>query len=354
MYRRTNYSIMKYIFTLISLIAFASCATTNYLTIEIKEAASVTFPNDVKNVLIVDNTVLDKDAENSQEDSKLVIMSNDSAKSITLNSLKQFMNEEKYFDKVEIYPQRINNYGSVGETRPLNPSKVRSLCQNNKADAIISLDLHLVSAGVESENVYFFNDYRLLSAHIGSILRVYGANGTTIAPPVLYMDSLFLEASENWSLKKSNLNELNGLIAEISVKAADNLTGAFIPSWKTQERWFFSDSSSEMKEAAKYVAEGKWEAAADIWSALYDKESNKNKKMKLASNLALANECLDDIDNALAWITSAYDNISQNSKSELSLLIIKYGDILNNREKNKSKLYEQLGLEIIEDTPTDE
>ncbi|MFT4224609.1 DUF6340 family protein [Dysgonomonas sp.] len=345
---------MKYIFTLISLMALASCATTNYLTIEIKEAAAVTFPNEVKNVLIVDNTVSDKDAENSKDDSKLAIISNDSAKAITLNSLKLFMNEEKYFDKVEIYSQRINNYGSVGETRPLNPSKVRSLCQNNKADAVISLDLHLVSAGVESENVYFFNNYRLLSTHIGSILRVYGANGTAIAPPVVYMDSLFLEASEDWSRKKSSLNELNGLISEISVKAADNLTGAFIPSWKTQERWFFSDSSSEMKKAAKYVAEGNWDEAADIWSALYDKESNKNKKIKLASNLALANECLDDIDNALAWISIAFGALPQKSTSELTLLTIRYREILSNREKNKSKLYEQLGLEIIEDTPTDE
>lgn len=346
---------MKYIFTLTFLIALvSSCATTNYMTIEIKEAASVTFPNNVKNVLIVDNTVLDKEAENSNTDSKLAIISTDSARSITINSLKQFMNEEKYFDKVEVYAQRINNYGSAGETKPLNPSKIRSLCRINKADAIISFDLHLVSAGMESENVYFFNDYSLLNAHIGSIVRVYEANGTAIAPPVVYMDSLFLEASENWSRKKSSLNELNGLISEISVKAADNLTGAFVPSWKTQERWFFSDNSSEMKEAAKYVAEGKWEEAADIWSTLYDKESNINKRIKLASNLALANECLDDIDNALEWISVAFGLLPQRNSSELALLTIKYKEILDNREKNKSKLYEQLGLEIIEDTPTGE
>ena len=345
---------MKYIFALISLIALTSCATTNYMTIEIKEAAAVTFPNNVKNVLIVDNTVLETDAEDSDPDSKLAIISNDSAKSIMLSSLKQFMNEEKYFDNVDIYPQRVNNYSSIEEAKPLSSSKVRSLCRDNNADAIISLDLHMVSAGVESESVYYFNDYSLLNAQIGNILRVYGTNGTMISRPIVQMDSLFLETSGDWSRNKSRLNELNGLISEISVKAADNLTGTFIPSWKTQERWFFSDNSSEMKKAAKYVAEEKWAEAADIWRALYDKESNNNKKIKLASNLALANECLDDIDNALAWMSIAFELLPQKSTSEIALLTVKYGEILNLREKDKSKLYEQLGLEIIDDTPKDE
>lgn len=345
---------MKYIFALISLIALASCATTNYMTIEIKEAAEVTFPNNVKNVLIVDNTILDTDTENSDTDSKPAIISNDSTKSIMLNSLKQFMNEEGYFDNVAIYPQRVNNYNSIEESRPLSSSKVRSLCRDNNADAIISLDLHMISAGVESESVYYFNDYSLLNAQIGNILRIYDANGTMISRPIVHMDSLFLQTSGDWSRNRSNLNELNGLISEISVKAADNLTGAFIPSWKTQERWFFSDNSSEMKKAAKYVAEEKWAEAADIWSTLYDKESNANKRIKLASNLALANECLDDIDNALAWISIAFELLPQKSTSELALLTVKYGEALKAREKNKSKLYEQLGLETIDDTPADE
>jgi tetratricopeptide (TPR) repeat protein len=345
---------MKYIYTLIYLVAFASCATTNYLTIEIKEAATVTFPNNVKNVLIVDNTAANEEAESDKNDPKLAIISNDSAKSIAINSLKKFMNEEKYFDMVDVYPQKINSNGSIEEIKPLAPSKVRSLCRSNKADAIISLDLYMVSAGVEAESVYFFNDYSLLNAQVGSILRVYGANGTMIAPPVVYMDSLFLESSENWSLKRSNISELNGLVAEISIKAADNLTGAFIPSWKTQERWYFSDSSSEMKRAAAFASEGKWEEAADIWRALYDNEKNSNKKAKLASNLALANECLDNISNALIWITTAYDLLPNKSASELTLLTIKYKEILSSREKNKSKLYEQLGLEIVKDTPADE
>ncbi|MDR1090396.1 MAG: DUF6340 family protein, partial [Prevotella sp.] len=218
--------IMKYIFTLISLIAFASCATTNYLTIEIKEAASVTFPNDVKNVLIVDNGASQKVGEGDA--SSPAILSNDSAKAIMLNSLKKFMNEEKYFDRVELYSKKTNSSDSLGEIRLLSPSKVRALIRENKADALISLDIYIVSAEIESASIYYFNDYKTLCTRAGGILRIYGANGSMIIRPVVFLDSLFREGGEDWSRRKTKINELNELISEISVKTADNLTGAFI------------------------------------------------------------------------------------------------------------------------------
>jgi len=337
---------MKHFFLFILLIGFTSCATINFLTIETKEPAAITFPPEVKNILIVDNSI--SDTTEPEEGTDLSIMSNDSAKTVMLNSLKQFMSEEKYFDNVEIYLEKIRE-DTLSETRPLTQSKVRALSGKNKADAIISLDLYMVSAGIESSNVYYFADYSLLSAHVGSILRVYESNGTMLSPPVVCIDSLFLEGSENWSRRKNNIQEMNGLVSEISVKVADNLTSAFVPSWKTQQRWFYSDNSSEMKAAAAYVTEGKWEEAADIWGILYDKENNDKKKLKLASNLALANEYLDNIDHALDWINLAFELIPNKSKSEEAILTVKYRNSLIDRKEVRAKLFEQLGLESIED-----
>jgi hypothetical protein len=191
-------------------------------------------------------------------------------------------------------------------------------------------------------SVYFPDEYDILSAHAGGVLRVYGADGTMMAQPVVYLDSLFLRG-----LRISEVYNLNRLVSEISVRVADNLTSVFIPSWKTQERWIFSDSSSEMKTATTLVRQGKWEQAADVWGMMYDKETNRNRKVRLASNLALANECLDDIDNALAWITIAYELLPSKTQSELTILTVKYMGLLNDRKNNKSKLYEQLGLDPL-------
>lgn len=332
------------------LFILTSCgATANYLTIDVKEPAIVTFPKDMKKVLIVDNSA--SDPRNEMEDasvrSPFNIISNDSAKSIMLSSLTQFMNEEPYFESVRLYPQNTNTNSSFGEIKNLTPSKIRSLLRQEKADALISLDLFGVTAGIESESVYYFSDYSFLETHVGAILKVYGANGNLIAKPVGYIDSLFFEGNGDWSQRKSSISEINGLVSEISLKTADNLTSAFIPSWSSQPRWYFAWNSPEMKKATAFVLENNWAEAADVWSLLYDNETDNNKKIKLASNLALANENLDDIQNASDWITIAFDLLPNKSRSELALLTVQYKKILAERLLKKSKLYEQLGLDIF-------
>ena len=129
------------------------------------------------------------------------------------------------------------------------------------------------------------------------------------------------------------------------MKAADAVTSSIVPSWKTDNRWYYSDSSKGMREATKMVLAGKWQEAADIWSELYDKEKNTNKKIRLASNIALANENLDDIENALAWINIAYDLLPQKSKSDLASQVFFYKETLTKRNLDKNKLYKQLGID---------
>lgn len=336
---------MKNLYISIFLIFFASCATTNYINIDVKEPAAVTFPVEVKNVLIVNNSA----SVNDDESDKSSVLTTDSAKAIMLSSLRLFMSEEKYFDTVALYPVATNKTEIVDKTRPLSPAKVRSICRQRKADALITLDLFMVSAQLESENVSYFNDYSFLSSHIGTIFKIYNKDGSQLSRPVVYLDSLFLENNTDWGNRQNSIPQINNLVTDISIKAADNLTSAFIPSWKSQNRWYFSDSSKEMKMASKYVNEGKWAEAAEVWGTLYENENNKTKKIKLASNLALANECLDDIENALAWIDIAYDMLPEKSNSEFAVLTLRFKNALLKRSNERPKLYEQLGLTFMDE-----
>lgn len=338
---------MRNLYISILLLFFASCATTNYINIDVKEPAAVTFPVEVKNVMIVDNSASIKDDAN--DPTKIFILTTDSAKAVMLNSLRTFMNEEKYFDSVTLYPVTTNKTENVDEAKPLSPARVRSICRQGKTDALIALDLFVVSAQLESENTVYFNNYSFLSSHIGTILRIYNQDGSQLSRPVVYLDSLFLEGNADWGNRLNSISAINNLVTDISIKAADNLTSAFIPSWKSQDRWYFSDNSKEMKLASKYVNEGKWTEAAELWSTLYENEKNKTKKTKLASNLALANECLDDIDNALFWINIAYDMLPTKSRSEIALLTLHFKNALQKRSNERPKLYEQLGLTFMDD-----
>ncbi|MDH6310712.1 hypothetical protein M2451_003521 [Dysgonomonas sp. PFB1-18] len=343
---------MKYIYiNIIAAILLSSCASSiNFISIDTLEPAEVTFAPEVTNVVIVDNSPLG-DTEDAEEDSNnkkgqtgTSILSMDSVRTIMLNSLQQFMGEENYFTKVSLHPYRTNSKVSFEDVRPLSPRKVQSICNNTKADALIALDLFVMTARIESENTYYFNNYNFLSAKLGTVLRVYTKDGREVMP-IAYVDSLFSEGGAQWDIRRNNIHEINTLITDMSIIGADRLTGKFIPSWKSHERWYYVDGSSSMKEAEALVKAGKWKEASDIWEGLYSTEKNAGKRAKIASNVALAQECLDNIERAVSWIKTAFDELPQSSKSELALKIIAYREDLIKRYKGTPKLKEQLGVD---------
>jgi hypothetical protein len=253
------------------------------------------------------------------------------------------MSEEKYFNKVELYPYKTYN-GANNDITLLPARKVQTICHEKDADALLSLDLFAISAQLETENTAYFSNYSILGTKLGIIMRAYSGDGSQYSAPIGLVDSLFRQEMTDWSRIKNNVDEINSLVTEMSIVSADKITGNFIPSWKTSQRWYYSDNSSEMKQAAKYVEQGKWPEAAGIWGGLYD-DSKPTKKMRLAFNIALANESLDDIENAVKWITTAFEMLPEKSRSELVLQIALYKAELEARLKNRSKLNEQLGIE---------
>lgn len=338
---------MKHLIYLFSIaLIFTACNSTNIVTIDVREPATISFPPDVTNILIVDNTPiiipLTKEEENKTNED-IHVLKIDSAKKILISSLDQFMNEEKYFAEVKTYPYRTNN--TREEVNTLSERKVQSICKEQGADAIISLDLFTISGQLESENTGYLESYQMLGAKLGTLVRVFSDNGELYSKPIIQLDSLYRESTSRWGKSKENTLLLNDLIAEICAVGADNLTSKFIPSWQHQNRWYYSSKSSKMKAAEKFAKTNKWEEATTIWKSLYEKENNKKKKARLASNIALAYEYLDKPEEALNWINKAHEQLPQKSNSDLSLQIMAYKSILDKRVESMPKLYEQLGIE---------
>lgn len=315
-----------------------------------RKPASLTFPADVTNVIIVDNTPIEPstdntDKKNSNEPS---IIKLDSAKAVTLKHLNQFMNEEGYFSKVDLYPYRTNG-NTLEDMTPLSTRKIQAICNEKNADALISLDLFTVSGQLDTEDTGYMSSYRLIAAKLGVLARVFSPRGESYSEPIVLLDSLYREEALNWSKTNNSIHNLNDLIVELSVVAADHLTGKFIPSWEQQDRWFYSSSSSDMSKAAKLADANQWKEAAEIWITSFDEEESTNKKIRLASNLALAHEYMDDIDNAVQWINVAYDLLPAKSGSDLALQVAIYKTILDKRLNAIPELQKQLGIEEVED-----
>ncbi|MDU1891933.1 MAG: DUF6340 family protein [Dysgonomonas sp.] len=334
---------MKYILSIIIIVlVFSSCTTTaNMLTIDTRQPAGVSFPAEVVNVVIVDN------CPNTATDTIVApneyLMTTDSAKTVLLKSLHQFMTDENYFGKVDLLPHTVNR-SSEDSVIPLSKKKIQELCSEKEADALISLDFFTISATIEKEKTGYFGQYRIIGSSIAAILNVYSKNGENYSKPIILLDSIFKSEDVHWPPTK-DYRKVNGLVRELAVVGADKLTATLIPSWKEEIRWYYSDNSSEMKEASKYVKEGKWLEAADIWGTLYDKAEKPKVKARLASNIAVANEYLDDVDNAMNWLNIAMELLPEGKKSDLTTQITAYYLMLQKRENLMPRLKRQLGIE---------
>lgn len=341
---------MKYTYSLIisAVLLLNSCVSTNFITIDVREPAVVTFDSTIVNVVVVDNSpsvkdsILSMDPYSRKGGIKYIIVPLDSAKWALSKSLAQFMDEENYFGKVSRYRfnTRENDY-SDGDA-PLTENEIAEICKQTDADALISIDRFIFGGSLASYDEYFYTD-NVLMTQIGVLARAYQANGVRLEPDIVVVDSLF------WTGKSRDNNILVPLPAyedaamETSVKVADKLVNYFVPSWETQNRWYYSGIGGNSNKAVQAIKTDNWREAADIWEKAYDTTENTLTKARLASNIALAYECLDDITESLRWVETSFNLIPEHGNTRLSELTTIYKKALLERIKNKNKLQKQLG-----------
>ena len=337
---------MKYIIiSLFASLLFFSCISTNVVLVDFKEPAEVTFRPDVVNVVVVDNTYMPKresDSVSVETNAFLKAYFPDSAQIKFTEYLAKYMKEENYFNDVIYYPHIREEYDSLYVS--LKKKEIEEICIETGADALISVDRCMIWGVLEDMSLFIPGNF-VLSVSTLAILRTYNSDGRAAAFPFLFSDTLYWEGSVpgsgvNYLYK---LPTISDAIDEAVSSAADKLTNLYIPHWQTSERLYYSDNSSEMKQAAVHVGKSEWNVAAFIWGEKYGKEEKPEKKARLASNIALANECLDDVDNALVWNEIALEWMQEVNNPVLSEQIVHQKTVLTQRKSQKAKLKRQYG-----------
>lgn len=87
-----------------------------------------------------------------------------------------------------------------------------------------------------------------------------------------------------------------------------------------------------------------WAKTIPKWEEAYNNEKSWKKKVKYASNAALAYEYTDDIKTAFRWINAAYNLIPPNNESYLAKEIKNYRSKLMQRANEASLLSKQLKI----------
>lgn len=342
-----------FLYILIGTFFLASCAGIKTLTIQTQEPAQVILPKQVDKLLVVNNVANQPDdightkKRMGRKTAERVTVPTDSLSIIFTEALTQFLNEEDFYDIVMLHNEPLRTDNEYWKEEGLTPEKMQELRQSVGADAVVSLDKLLINSDWEDLFVQEGYPYSKLSAKISTTLRVYLPSLEGQIPTVQYIDSLYWEGfdiSDGMAYAEFVIPHAEHALKDLAIYAADKMTYVLTPHWITQERWYYTMSSSIMREAATFAEQAKWEEANAKWMNFFNSSKNKTDKAKTASNIALGYEMLDDLEKAHEWILIAqelFEESTPSSSLERKRVLI-YKTELERRLDNTNKLNMQI------------
>lgn len=313
-----------YVFAAFSLLFSGGCAGIQYMTIETREPAQVTLPASVRSVLVVDNTVRQPDGighnikrmGRSQIDRTTA--SSDSISIFYTEALAQFLGEEEYFDAVKYYQKPLRSDNDFWQEAPISPETMTELRNATGTDAIISLDKLVL----QTHWTDFFQqeryNYAGMTGQIHSVIRVYLSSMEGKIPSVQFTDSLKWEGydiRDGGAYADLIIPTPEEAMKQLAVYSAEKMTNVFSPHWENQDRWYYTQMSSKMREGEIFAKSNQWLGAIEKWEEHYTEEKNKLNRAKAAHNIALGYEMLDDMDNAYKWAATAADLFQQSTSN---------------------------------------
>ncbi len=308
--------------TLFSILFFSSCAGIQYMSIETREPAQVTLPTGVKSVLVVNNVVQQPDdighnikrlGKNQTDRTKA---SADSVAIFYTEALSQFLDEEEYFDAVKYYEKPLRSDNDFWQEVPISPETMNELRNATATDAIISLDKLVL----QTDWADFFRqegyNYASMTGKIHSVIRVYLPSMEGKIPVVQFTDSMKWEGydiRDGRAYADLIIPSQEEAMKQLAVFSAEKMTKVFSPHWENQDRWYYTQMSSKMREGEMFAKSNQWFNAIEKWKESYEKEKNKLNQAKAAHNIALGYEMLDDMNSAYEWATTAADLFQQST-----------------------------------------
>lgn len=318
-----NFKVFLYI--LIGAIVFTGCAGIKTLKVQTQEPAQLTLPKDIRKLLIVNNTVSQpQDIGHSKKRLgrsavEQVSVPTDSLSIIFTEALTQFLTEEDYFETVMLYEKPLRNDREYWKEEAITPEKMQELKKTTGSDAVVTIDKLLVTSNWKDMFVQEGYPYATMEGKITTTMRIYFPTLEGKIPTIQFTDSLYWEGfdiSDGKAYAEFVIPHAEEALKELAIYAADKMTYVLTPHWITQERWYYTLSSSSAREAEAFAAQAKWGEAIEKWERFYNESKSKIDKAKTASNIAFGYEMLDDMKSAHTWITLAQQLFNESTSSD--------------------------------------
>ena len=295
------------------LLLLCSCASYHYVSIESFNPAVITFPEELRRVLIVNNALPQEEVPFESTMRQLpdsIIIIADSTTFDFCNMLGEALAEFQGFDDVRLLEGCFRKDSSPLSALTLKREEVEQLCDEHEVDVVISLDRLLFRLNEYEGEVSGIDITGLINVEVSGVLRVYIPTRDTPMTTILLSDTITPNTWMNWyNLDFWDLYfdfDPTNLIRESARYNAYEARKHFVPYWIQDVRWYYVSFESQWKEASAYAESEKWDEALAIWLKLYDRTSSRKQKARLASNIALGEELTGDLEKALEYATIAY------------------------------------------------
>ena len=306
----------------------SSCTSLEVLSFDQLNPAKISYPESISHVAVVNNM---PETPEYRKPGIITLGDLDAPGKKSAEMLAGALADSKYFDQVMICDSVVHPAnGAASFSQP----EVARLAEGLDADLIFSLDR--VSVHTRKEEVYYPGlaaPWPVLRMQVKSVASVYVPS--RMAP----VQVLSVADSADYDIQM--LSSDKQLLEEGTRMAVAGLCRQMVPYWTTADRLYYNGGTVEMRDAGVYVKEHNWEQACEQWKLLYDRSKAKGMKFRAAFNLALGNEMLGDLQEALNWLKKSRALIDTGSDEER---IVKfYESQLEQRTRDLMYLNTQMG-----------
>jgi len=323
------------------ILGFYGCAGTySVVEFEVLEPATISFPDDVSQLLVLNRAPLSMDSFNEEDreglgERELLIVDSLITNSIRRGLVDVFKNSPvKRFHKPVFLDERRKDT-LYSKDLILTKREVNSLCERTNTDAIVSLERYFLDVGLyydfyEEESSEILNQYYIFS----NLIRwaIYLPGNPRPFDEYSTVDTLyFSRISDGMFVGTPSSAEM---LRDLFYESGQRYGRYLVPVWVDTYRTLYKGKNDSLRLASKYTRDGNWDLAYALWEQMID-SGDSTLAAKALHNMAVYHELEDDLDSASQLIDRAlqYDTLE---------LVKSYREELDVRLMNREEVIDQV------------